>query len=81
MLTAGVLNAGTQIVLTYRGKDHWATIDEDGGIVLKATGGTPYDKVDDAGAAVRGTRTCQGSFTDRARPNCSPTPPPGSRIG
>ncbi|MEV6702217.1 DUF262 domain-containing protein [Streptomyces sp. NPDC051453] len=60
MLDADVLKAGTQIVLTYRSVDHWAAIDEDGGIVLTATGGTPYGRVDEAGAVVRGTKTCQG---------------------
>ncbi|MEV5477356.1 DUF262 domain-containing protein [Streptomyces sp. NPDC052207] len=60
MLDAQVLKAGTQIVLTYRSTDHWATIDEDAGIVLNATGGTPYGRVDEAGAVARGTKTCQG---------------------
>ncbi|WP_328498544.1 DUF262 domain-containing protein [Streptomyces sp. NBC_00414] len=60
MLDAQVLEPGTAIVLTYRSVDHWATIDEDGGIVLKATGGTPYGRVDEAGAVARGTKTCQG---------------------
>ncbi|MBO2451190.1 DUF262 domain-containing protein [Actinomadura barringtoniae] len=59
MLNAGVLEAGARIVLTYKGVEHWATIDQDGGIILNATGGTPYNKVDDAGSAVRGTR-CRG---------------------
>lgn len=60
MLDADVLKAGTQIVLTYRSVDHWAAIDEDGGIILTATGGTPYGRVHEAGAVVRGTKTCQG---------------------
>ncbi|MGA6220936.1 GmrSD restriction endonuclease domain-containing protein [Streptomyces umbrinus] len=60
MLDAGVLKPGTPIVLTYRSVDHWATVDADGGIVLKATGGTAYGRVDEAGAVVRGTKTCQG---------------------
>ncbi|UNM12269.1 hypothetical protein J4032_12650 [Streptomyces formicae] len=60
MIDAQVLKAGTRIVLTYRSTDHWATIDEDGGIVLTATGGTPYGRVDEAGAVARGTKTCQG---------------------
>lgn len=60
MLDAQVLKAGTQIVLTYRSTEHWATIDENGGIVLAATGGTPYGRVDEAGAIARGTKTCQG---------------------
>ncbi|MFB7575178.1 DUF262 domain-containing protein [Streptomyces sp. NPDC056165] len=60
MLDAHILKAGTQIVLTYRSTDHWATITEDGGIVLTATGGTPYGRVDEAGAVARGTKTCQG---------------------
>ncbi|MGW7759030.1 hypothetical protein ACWGK6_47475 [Streptomyces violaceusniger] len=42
MLEARILTAGTRIVLTHRSIDHWATITEDGGIVLNATGGTPY---------------------------------------
>jgi hypothetical protein len=60
MVAAQILPAGTRIVLTYRSLDHWATIDEDGGIVLTATGGTPYGRVDEAGAVARGTKTCQG---------------------
>jgi len=42
-------------VLAYRSTDHWATIDSDGGIILTATGGTPYGRVDEAGAVARGT--------------------------
>ncbi|MFD8162680.1 GmrSD restriction endonuclease domain-containing protein [Streptomyces malaysiensis] len=60
MLDARILTAGTRIVLTHRSIDHWATIIEDGGVVLNATGGTPYGRVDEAGAVVRGTKTCQG---------------------
>lgn len=60
MIEAGVLKAGTAIVLTYRSVDHWATIDEEGGIVLKATGRSAYDRADEAGAAARGIKTCQG---------------------
>ncbi|MEU5314800.1 DUF262 domain-containing protein [Streptomyces sp. NPDC021562] len=60
MIDAQVLTAGTRIVLTYRSTDHWATIDEDGGIILTATGGTPYGRADEAGAIARGTKTCQG---------------------
>ncbi|WP_171060358.1 hypothetical protein, partial [Streptomyces montanus] len=60
MVAAQILTAGTRIVLTYRSTDHWATIDEDGGIILTATGGTPYGRVDEAGAVARGTKTCQG---------------------
>jgi hypothetical protein len=60
MIAAQILTAGTRIVLTYRSTDHWATIDEDGGIILAATGGTPYGRVDEAGAVARGTKTCQG---------------------
>ena len=50
MLSAGIITPGTSIVMPHRGTDHWAEIDADGGIVLRATGGTPFDKVDDAGA-------------------------------
>ncbi|MFJ5219996.1 DUF262 domain-containing protein [Streptomyces sp. NPDC088354] len=60
MIDAQVLKAGTRIVLTHRATEHWATIDENGGIVLQATGGTPYGRVDEAGAVARGTKTCQG---------------------
>ncbi|MEU7340230.1 DUF262 domain-containing protein [Streptomyces sp. NPDC007074] len=60
MIDAQILKPGTQIVLTHRATDHWATIDENGGIVLNATGGTPYGRVDEAGAVARGTKTCQG---------------------
>ncbi|MFE7834780.1 DUF262 domain-containing protein [Streptomyces sp. NPDC057474] len=60
MVAAQILKAGTRIVLTYRSADHWATIDEEGGIILTVTGGTPYGRVDEAGAVARGTKTCQG---------------------
>ncbi|KUJ36176.1 hypothetical protein ADL25_34215 [Streptomyces sp. NRRL F-5122] len=60
MVAAHILTPGTRIVLTYRSTDHWATIDEDGGIILTATGGTPYGRVDEAGAVARGTKSCQG---------------------
>ncbi|MEU6608601.1 hypothetical protein ABZ922_26680 [Streptomyces shenzhenensis] len=60
MIGAQVLKAGTRLVLTYRSTDHWATVDEDGGIILAATGGTPYGRADEAGAVARGTKTCQG---------------------
>ncbi|MFC9842970.1 DUF262 domain-containing protein [Streptomyces sp. NPDC060223] len=60
MIDAQVLKPGTQIVLTYRSTDHWATIDDNGGIILNATGGTPYGRADEAGAVARGTKTCQG---------------------
>ncbi|MFF1475058.1 DUF262 domain-containing protein [Streptomyces mirabilis] len=60
MVDAQVLKAGTRIVLNYRSTDHWATIDANGGIVLAVTGGTPYGRVDEAGAVARGTKTCQG---------------------
>lgn len=60
MLDARILTAGTRIVLTHRSVDHWATINQDGGVVLNATGGTPYGRVDEAGAVVRGAKTCQG---------------------
>jgi hypothetical protein len=54
-VAAQILTAGTRIVLAYRSTDHWATIDSDGGIILTATGGTPYGRVDEAGAVARGT--------------------------
>lgn len=60
MIDAQVLTAGTRIVLTYRATEHWATIDANGGIILAATGGTPYGRADEAGAVARGTKTCQG---------------------
>ena len=60
MIDAQVLTAGTRIVPTYRATEHWATIDANGGIVLAATGGTPYGRADEAGAVARGTKTCQG---------------------
>ncbi|MGW4759405.1 hypothetical protein [Streptomyces chartreusis] len=58
MAAALVLTPGTRIVLTYRATDHWATIEEGGGIVLTATGGTPYGRADEAGAVARGTKRC-----------------------
>lgn len=60
MIDAQILKAGTRIVLAYRATEHWATIDANGGIILTATGGTPYGRVDEAGAVARGTKTCQG---------------------
>jgi hypothetical protein len=59
MLNAGVLAPGARIVFTHGGKDYWANIDVDGGIVLESTGVT-YDKADDAGAAIRDRKTCPG---------------------
>lgn len=59
MLNAGVLSSGTRIVFTHGGKDYWANVDADGGIVLESTGVT-YDKADDAGAAIRDRKTCRG---------------------
>ncbi|MEU9455138.1 hypothetical protein [Streptomyces sp. NPDC048277] len=61
MVAARILTAGTRIVLTDRSIDHWATIDEDGGIVLTATGGTPlWPGRRNRRAVARGTKTCQG---------------------
>ncbi|OON73869.1 DUF262 domain-containing protein [Streptomyces tsukubensis] len=60
MIEARILRAGTHIVLTHRSTEHWATIDATGGIILDATGGTAYGRVDEAGAVARGTKTCQG---------------------
>lgn len=60
MVSAGVIEPDTAIVMTHRGIDHWAKIDAEGGIILAATGGTPYDKADDAGAVVKGTNNCAG---------------------
>ncbi|MFH8470862.1 hypothetical protein [Streptomyces sp. NPDC017991] len=34
MIQAQVLKADTRIVLTYRADEHWATIDEDGGVIF-----------------------------------------------
>ncbi|WP_165950161.1 DUF262 domain-containing protein [Actinomadura sp. GC306] len=60
MVDAGVIAPGTSIVMTHQGADHWAEIDAEGGIILRAVGGTPFDKVDDAGAVVKGTSNCSG---------------------
>ncbi|MEU8205560.1 DUF262 domain-containing protein [Streptosporangium sp. NPDC049046] len=59
MVAAGVIQPGTRIVLTYLGFNHWAQINDEGRITLEGTGGI-YSKIDEAGAFVRETRTCDG---------------------
>jgi hypothetical protein len=59
MVTAGVLQAGSRIVLTHKGTDYWAEISADGRIRIEATGAV-YTKVDEAGCMVRDTKTCNG---------------------
>ncbi|GAA3132981.1 hypothetical protein GCM10010466_24490 [Planomonospora alba] len=59
MVSAGVVEPGSRIVLTHKGTDHWAEIDANGRIALKGTGAL-YSKADDAGCIIRNTRTCDG---------------------
>jgi hypothetical protein len=59
MVAVGVLQPGTRIVLAHRGEDYWAEVGTDGRIRLEATG-MLYNKVDDAGCIVRGSKTCDG---------------------
>ncbi|MGP3965848.1 GmrSD restriction endonuclease domain-containing protein [Nonomuraea sp. 3N208] len=55
MVQAGILSEGTELFLRYKGREHSAVLDADGGIVIVATGMT-YGKPDEAATAVRGTR-------------------------
>ncbi|MFG1949331.1 DUF262 domain-containing protein [Nonomuraea sp. NPDC048826] len=59
MVAAGVIQPGTRIVFTHLGVDHWAQINDEGRITLEGTG-VIYSKIDEAGAFVRETRTCDG---------------------
>ncbi|GAA2987565.1 DUF1524 domain-containing protein [Streptosporangium longisporum] len=59
MVAAGVIRPGTRIVFTHLGSSHWAQINDEGRITLEGTGGI-YSKIDEAGAFVRETRTCDG---------------------
>jgi hypothetical protein len=59
MVAAGVIQPGTRIVFTHLGVNHWAQINDEGRITLEGTG-VIYSKIDEAGAFVRETRTCDG---------------------
>lgn len=47
--------------MAYRSTDHWVTVNQDGGIILMATGGTPYG-ADEAGAAAPRSATVMNEW-------------------
>jgi hypothetical protein len=59
MVSAGVIPAGTRIVMNYRGADYWAEVRPDARVRLEETDAI-YASINDAGAIVRGTKTCNG---------------------
>jgi hypothetical protein len=59
MVFAGIIPVGTRIVMNYKGSDYWAEIRPDARVVLEGTGAV-YASINDAGAIVRGTKTCNG---------------------
>lgn len=59
MVIAGIIPAGTRIVMNYRGADYWAEVRPDARVRLEETG-VIYASINDAGAIVRGTKTCNG---------------------
>jgi hypothetical protein len=59
MVNAGVVPAGTRIVMNYRGTDYWAEVRPDARVRLEETD-VIYTNINDAGAIVRGTKTCNG---------------------
>jgi hypothetical protein len=59
MVIAGIIPAGTRIVMNYKGSDYWAEIRPDARVVLEGTSAV-YSSINDAGAIVRGTKTCNG---------------------
>jgi hypothetical protein len=59
MVSAGVIEPDTRIVMNYRSPDYWADVGSDGRVRLEATGAV-YTNVNDAGAIIRDTKTCDG---------------------
>jgi Protein of unknown function DUF262/Restriction Enzyme Adenine Methylase Associated/Protein of unknown function (DUF1524) len=52
LVRAGALQPGEKIVGTHKGTDYWAAIEDDGAIVLSATGAR-YTRIDEAAREVR----------------------------
>jgi hypothetical protein len=52
LVRAGLLQPGEKIVGTHEGTDYWASIEDDGAIVLSATG-VRYTRIDEAAREVR----------------------------
>ena len=52
LVRAGALQPGEKIVGTHKGTDYWASIEDDGAIVLSATGAR-YTRIDEAAREVR----------------------------
>jgi Protein of unknown function DUF262/Protein of unknown function (DUF1524) len=52
LVRVGALQPGEKIVGTHKGNDYWASIEDDGGIVLSATG-VRYTRIDEAAKEVR----------------------------
>jgi hypothetical protein len=52
LIRAGVLQPGEEIVGIHKGTDYWASIEDDGAIVLSATG-VRYTRIDEAAREVR----------------------------
>jgi Protein of unknown function DUF262/Restriction Enzyme Adenine Methylase Associated/Protein of unknown function (DUF1524) len=59
LVLAGIVPAGTRLVMDYKGTDFWAEVRPDARVQLDGTG-VAYASVNDAGAIVRGTKTCNG---------------------
>jgi hypothetical protein len=59
MVRMGILQPATRIVMNHRGTDYWAEISADGRVRLESTGAV-YTNVNDAGAIIRDTKTCDG---------------------
>jgi hypothetical protein len=83
LVRAGALQPGEKIVGTHKGTDYWASIEDDGAIVLSVTGAR-YTRIDEAAKEVRqkggawssGTRKAQEAHGSPSA-NCSlPSPKP-----
>jgi hypothetical protein len=59
MVNKGVIQAGTRIVMSYGGADYWAEVRSDARVRLEEVG-VIYANINDAGAVVRSTKTCDG---------------------
>jgi len=59
MVNSGALQAGTRMVIHYKDSDYWAEVRPDASVQLEATG-VVYGNINDAGAIIRATKTCDG---------------------
>jgi len=59
MVSSGALQAGTRMVINYKDADYWAEVRPDASVQLEATG-VVYGNINDAGAIIRATKTCDG---------------------